>query len=79
MYKIGASVISALLGDPIEAMEDAAMGAFSVFFTQCASFLEYQQEMKRHKGRSNAESLFELVNIPSDSQIRALLDGVEPK
>lgn len=60
-------------------MEDAAMGAFSVFFTQCASFLEYQQEMKRHKGRCNAESLFEMVNVPSDSQIRVLLDGVEPK
>jgi hypothetical protein len=60
-------------------MEDAAMGAFSVFFTQCASFLEYQEEMKRHKGRCNAESLFEMVNIPSDSQIRVLLDGVEPK
>jgi len=40
-------------------MEDAAMGAFSVFFTQCASFLEYQEEMKRHKGRCNAESLFD--------------------
>lgn len=26
-------------------MEDAAMGAFSVFFTECASFLEYQREM----------------------------------
>ena len=60
-------------------MEDAAMGAFSVFFTQCASFLEYQQEMKRHKGRSNAESLFEMVDVPSDSQIRVLLDGVEPR
>jgi len=59
-------------------MEDAVMGAFSVFFTQSASFLEYQQDMKRHKGRCNAESLFEMVHIPSDSQIRVLLDGVEP-
>jgi len=59
-------------------MEDAAMGAFSVFFTQSASFLEYQQEMKRNKGRSNAESLFEMMEIPSDSQIRVLLDPVEP-
>jgi hypothetical protein len=37
-------------------IEDAALGAFSVFFTQSASFLEYQQDMKRQKGRSNAES-----------------------
>jgi len=57
---------------------DAGMGAFSVFFTQCASFLEYQEEMKRLKGRSNAENLFGMKNIPSDSQIRSLLDGVSP-
>lgn len=60
-------------------MADAGMGAFSVFFTQCVSFLAHQEEMKRNKGRSNAESLFELVNIPSDNHIRGLLDPVLPK
>jgi len=60
-------------------MADAGMGAFSVFFTQCASFLAHQEEMKRNKGRSNAESLFELVNIPSDNHIRGLLDPDLPK
>jgi hypothetical protein len=58
---------------------DAGMGAFSVFFIQCASFLEYQREMKLTKGHSNAESLFELENIPSDNQIRNLLDPVSPE
>jgi hypothetical protein len=60
-------------------MADAGMGAFSVFFTQSPSFLAHQEEMKRNKGRSNAESLFELVNIPSDNHIRGLLDPVLPK
>lgn len=60
-------------------MEDAAMGAFSVFFTQSPSFLAYQQEMKRTKGRSNAESLFTMGEIPGDSQIRLLLDPVSPE
>lgn len=60
-------------------MADAGLGAFSVFFTQCASFLEHQEEIKRRKGRSNAESLFEMVNIPSDNHIRGLLDPVLPK
>jgi len=59
-------------------MEDAGMGAFAVFFTQSPSFLAHQQEMKRIKGQSNAHSLFEMVDIPSDSQIRLLLDPVEP-
>ena len=60
-------------------MMDAGLGAFSVFFIQCASFLEHQEEMKRTKGRSNAESLFEMMNIPSDNQIRGLLDPLNPK
>jgi len=60
-------------------MEDAAMGAFSVFFTQSPSFLAHQEEVKRNKGRSNAESLFEIGEIPGDSQIRLLLDRVAPE
>jgi hypothetical protein len=59
-------------------MVDAGMGAFSVFFTQSPSFLSYQQDMKQRKGRSNAESLFGMVQIPSDNQIRSLLDPVAP-
>ncbi len=60
-------------------LEEAGMAAFSVFFTQCASFLEYQREMQTTKGHSNAQSLFELKNIPSDNQIRNLLDPVSPE
>ena len=59
-------------------MVDAGMGAFSVFFTQSPSFLAHQQDMKRRKGRCNAESLFEMEQIPSDNQIRSLLDPVAP-
>ena len=59
-------------------LADAGMGAFSIFFTQCPSFLARQQELKLLKGRSNAEKLFELSEIPSDNQIRNLLDPVVP-
>lgn len=58
-------------------MEDAALSAFSVFFTQSPSFLSYQRTMADTKGRSNAQSLFGVHQIPCDNQIRALLDGVE--
>ena len=40
------------------AIKDAALGAFSVFFTQSSSFLAHQQAMKQAKGRNNAESIF---------------------
>lgn len=59
-------------------LADAGMGAFSIFFTQCPSFLARQQELKLLKGRSNAEKLFGLRSIPSDNQIRNLLDPVDP-
>ncbi|MGC8713158.1 MAG: ISNCY-like element ISAtsp9 family transposase, partial [Leptodesmis sp.] len=60
-------------------MEDAALSAFSVFFTQTPSFLAYQRMMEGSKGHSNAQSLFGVHRIPSDNQIRALLDPVKPK
>jgi len=57
---------------------DAGMAAFAMFFVQSPSFLAAQREMKGRKGRSNAEKLFGLREIPSDNQIRNLLDPVEP-
>lgn len=60
-------------------MADAGMGAFSVFFTQCASFLEHQRELNVLKGRSNVQSVFGTEKVPSDNQIRNLLDGVSPE
>jgi hypothetical protein len=60
-------------------LPDVGMSAFSVFFTQSPSFLAHQRDMKLRKGRSNAESLFHLSEIPSDNQIRNLLDPVSPK
>lgn len=56
---------------------DAGMAAFSVFFTQSASFLEHQRTINLLKGRSNVQSLFLNQKIPSDNQIRTLLDGVD--
>jgi len=60
-------------------LPDVGMSAFSVFFTQSPSFLAHQRDMKLRKGRSNAENLFGLSKLPSDNQIRNLLDAVDPK
>ena len=60
-------------------MEDFGLGAFSVFFTQCPSFLASQKAMQRAKGRSNAQSLFHIEDIPCHSQIRNMLDPVPPE
>lgn len=57
---------------------DAASGAFSVFFTQCPSFLEHQKMMQQRYGLSNAKTLFGMKQIPSNNHIRNLLDNVSP-
>ena len=58
---------------------DAALGAFAVFFTQSPSFLAYQRDMQRRKGRNNAQSLFGVDQVPTDPQIRNLLDPIAPE
>jgi len=60
-------------------MEDAALSAFSVFFTQTPSFLSYQRMMQGSKGKNNAQSLFGVHQIPTDNHIRGLLDPVKPE
>jgi hypothetical protein len=55
---------------------DAALSAFSVFFTQSPSFLDYQVRMQKQRGRNNARSLFGVHEIPSANQIRNLLDPI---
>jgi hypothetical protein len=60
-------------------IKDATLGAFSMFFSQSPSFLSYQQAMHQAQGRSNAESLFDIAQIPSDNQIRNLLDPISPE
>ena len=57
---------------------DAALSAFSVFFMQSPSFLDYQRTMQETHGKNNARTLFGVHQIPTDNHIRSLLDAVEP-
>lgn len=60
-------------------MADAGLSAFSVFFMQCPSFLEFQRRMHQAHGHDNAQSLFGVHEIACDNQIRHLLDAVSPQ
>ena len=62
----------------VSSMPDAGLGAFSVFFTQSPSFLDFQRTLQVAKGCNNALTLFGITRIPSDNQIRNLLDPVPP-
>ena len=60
-------------------IEDVALGAFSVFFTQSPSFLAHQTAMAETKSKNNAHTLFGIQHIPTDNHIRDLLDAVPPQ
>ncbi len=45
---------------------DAGLSAFSVFFMQSPSFLEYQSTLEQAHGENNARTLFGVHEIPSD-------------
>lgn len=60
-------------------VEDAALSAFSVFFTQSPSFLDYQIRMEKVHGKNNAQSIFGIHKIPSANQIRNILDPIPPE
>jgi hypothetical protein len=62
-----------------KSLEDAALGAFSIFYMQNPSFLSHQQLMETTKGKNNAKSLFGIEEIVSENHIRNLLDVVDPQ
>ncbi len=57
-------------------LKDAVLGAFSMFFMQSESFLEHQRQMESRQGKSNAQSLFGMINLPTVPQIRNIIDGI---
>jgi hypothetical protein len=59
-------------------IQNAALGAFGIFFMQSPSFLEYQRQLHHRQGRDNAQTLFGVEPIPCDNQVRNLLDPVAP-
>jgi hypothetical protein len=60
-------------------VRDAVLSAFSMFFMQCPSFLAHQRAMGLRKGKNNAESIFGVHKIPTDTHIRNLLDPIPPE
>lgn len=62
------------------ALSDAVNSAMSLFFMQSQSFLAHHQAMSgKKRGKKNLQSLFEVEKVPSDNQIRNLLDPLDPQ
>ena len=58
---------------------DFGMAALSAFFMQSPSFLDYQRRLEIGHARSNCQTLFDIPKIPTDNQIRDMLDPAEPQ
>lgn len=58
-------------------IHDALMAGFACMYFQDVSLLEYQRELDKIERRNNLQTLFHLTEIPSNSQIRDLIDNVE--
>ena len=65
--------------NPRYEMADAALSAFSIFFTPSPSFFDSPVRMQKQQGKNNAASLFGVHEISSDNPIRNWLDPVPPE
>jgi hypothetical protein len=58
--------------------EDFILCAFACFFFQNSSFLQFQRSMESESNRSNMKSLFDVDKIPTNDQIRNIIDQIDP-
>jgi hypothetical protein len=60
-------------------LHDTLMSGFALMFFQHASLLEFQRKMQHRRGRCNLETLFGVHEVPSDTQMREILDRIPPE
>jgi hypothetical protein len=61
------------------ALSDTLMSGFAMMFFQHPSLLQFQRAMEKKRQRCNLQRIFGVHAIPSDTQMREILDGVEPE
>jgi hypothetical protein len=60
-------------------LHDTLLSGFAMMFFQHPSLLQFQRAMAKKRRRCNLQTIFEVHEIPSDTQMREILDGVEPE
>jgi hypothetical protein len=63
--------------EPQIALGDALLAGFAIFALKSASLLAFENERKHNT--FNLRALFGMQDIPSDTQLRAILDQVDPQ
>lgn len=60
-------------------LPDTLMSGVALMFFQRPSLLQFQRAMEKKRQRCNLQTIFGVQAIPSDTQMREILDGVEPE
>lgn len=58
-------------------LADTLKSGFAMMFFQHPSLLQFQRAMEKKRQRCNLQTLFGVHEVPSDTQMRDILDGVE--
>jgi hypothetical protein len=58
-------------------LADTLMSGFAMMFFQHPSLLQFQRAMEKKRQRCNLQTIFGVQEVPSDTQMREMLDGVE--
>jgi hypothetical protein len=60
-------------------LQDALKSALAVFYFLHPSLLNFMQTMRRKHKRDNLATLFGVEEVPGASQMKVILDGIDPK
>lgn len=58
-------------------LHDALMSGFACMHFQDLSILQFQKRMQEEQHRNNLETLFDVKDIPKETQMREIIDGVK--
>src|SRR5215510_3280787 len=61
------------------ALSDTLRSGFAMMFFQPPSLLQFQRAMEKKRQRCNLQTIFGVHALPCDTQLREILDGVEPE
>jgi hypothetical protein len=64
---------------PLYSLSDTLMSGRAIFGLKCASLLEFDTKIRENRIKHNLKNLYGIEKTPSDSQLRNVLDLIEPK
>jgi len=59
-------------------LKDTLMSAYAIFSLKIPSLLKFDEDFRKGD-TTNLSNLFNIINVPSDTQMREIIDGVNPK